>query len=77
MKLLDKNLPLAKEELNRRTWPFSKMKAGGPPFEVTPGEDWERSVKTAHNYASKQRPKWKFTCNWIKDKNVGWIRRVK
>lgn len=70
---IKKNVPIAKEEKDRKVWPFSKMKIGDV-VDVINTDEWHEAVKYAHVIAGKKD--WKMKGTWFGGKNMGRIRRI-
>lgn len=70
---IKKGVKLSKDEKPRQSWPFVKMEIGDV-VEVTNKDDWRAAQKHAGNVARLKG--WEMSSKWIKDKELGRIRRI-
>lgn len=68
------NVPLSPEEKAKQKWPFHEMKVGNT-VDIEDDDLWLRAQRTVHSLAKKK--KWKFQTTWLKEQDIGRIRRVK
>lgn len=72
---IKQNAPRIKDEKTRKHQPFKDMKVNDC-VDIDDKDEWLPSVRYAHGFASKQKPKWKFSSTWIEGKEFGRIRRI-
>lgn len=72
---IKRNVPMAKSEKPTR-WPFADMRINDV-IDIPSKEkaSWRKISKYAHTFGGKKE--WKFHTRWLKEENVGRIRRVK